>query len=318
VKAIASGNPAVLTLAEADAELQRLMILKKNHADEQYIARRSLRDLPESNGQLSKRLADFTADYSTMKAHADDAIIIGKQRCPHDKAAGTLGQLLESLPKQISAAQRFPLGVYRGLRFGLVIYPQFAPALYLEGATTRQTILSNEHHGPRAVLNALDRLAGGYGTECESVRQNLAIAESQLRDYQARLGKPFTLDAYLSELTALRDQLKAGLSGAAHQPDNKEGPSVSELADKIKSLKSAHSIEAAPQRARQKHSTAEEPITARIRRKTGAPPVSDSDHVKNPETNGSALAPASSTTPITFQERITRERGPAAEKPDFP
>jgi hypothetical protein len=35
VKAIASGNPAVLTLAEADAELQRLTLLKKNHLDEQ-------------------------------------------------------------------------------------------------------------------------------------------------------------------------------------------------------------------------------------------------------------------------------------------
>ena len=42
VKAIASGNPAVLTLAEADAELQRLSVLNKNHADEQYLARRSL------------------------------------------------------------------------------------------------------------------------------------------------------------------------------------------------------------------------------------------------------------------------------------
>src|SRR6266849_5614116 len=46
VKAIASGNPAVLTLAEADAELQRLTLLKKNHMDEQYVARRSVRDLP--------------------------------------------------------------------------------------------------------------------------------------------------------------------------------------------------------------------------------------------------------------------------------
>ena len=45
VKAIASGNPAVLTLAEADAELQRLAILKKNHVDEQYVARRSVREL---------------------------------------------------------------------------------------------------------------------------------------------------------------------------------------------------------------------------------------------------------------------------------
>src|SRR5262249_5805373 len=47
VKAIASGNPAVLTLAEADAELKRLAVLKKSHLDEQYLARRSLRELPE-------------------------------------------------------------------------------------------------------------------------------------------------------------------------------------------------------------------------------------------------------------------------------
>jgi hypothetical protein len=33
VKAIASGNPAVLTLAEAGTELQRLTLLKKNHLD---------------------------------------------------------------------------------------------------------------------------------------------------------------------------------------------------------------------------------------------------------------------------------------------
>ena len=62
VKAIASGNPAVLTLAEADAELQRLAILKKNHADEQYLARRSIRELPQTIGRLTKRVADLTAD----------------------------------------------------------------------------------------------------------------------------------------------------------------------------------------------------------------------------------------------------------------
>ena len=56
VKAIASGNPAVLTLAEADAELQRLTLLKKNHLDEQYVARRSVRDLPATIASLSERL----------------------------------------------------------------------------------------------------------------------------------------------------------------------------------------------------------------------------------------------------------------------
>ncbi len=52
VKAIASGNAAVLTLAEADAELQRLTLLKKNHLDEQYLARRSVRDLPSTIASL--------------------------------------------------------------------------------------------------------------------------------------------------------------------------------------------------------------------------------------------------------------------------
>jgi hypothetical protein len=56
VKAIASGNPAVLTLAEADAELQRLNLLKKNHLDEQYVARRSVRDLPDTIASLNDRL----------------------------------------------------------------------------------------------------------------------------------------------------------------------------------------------------------------------------------------------------------------------
>src|SRR5207247_10687927 len=72
VKAIASGNPAILTLAEADAELQRLTVLKKNHLDEQYVARRSVRDLPGTLASLTERLTKLTTDQATATAHADD------------------------------------------------------------------------------------------------------------------------------------------------------------------------------------------------------------------------------------------------------
>lgn len=67
VKAIASGNPAVLTLAEADAELQRLAQLKKNHVDEQYVARRNVRDLPGRIARFSERLAGLEADQGTVR-----------------------------------------------------------------------------------------------------------------------------------------------------------------------------------------------------------------------------------------------------------
>lgn len=186
--------------------------------------------------------------------------------------------------------------------------------MYLEGAITRQSGLSREHQGPRAVLNALERLATGYASECVRVRQDLSIAESQLRDYQARLGNPFQHDAYLSELTGLRDQLKAGLSATAHQPDSEAGPSVSELADKIKALKAINTIEATPQRARQKHSTAEEPITARIRRRQEAHSATgqagEHDAAVEPVSEVQSIQEENSpgTPPMTFQERIALER----------
>jgi hypothetical protein len=131
-------------------------------------------------------------------------------------------------------------------------------------------MLSRESHGPRAVLNALDRLEGTYEAQAENARQDLAIAEGQHRDHQARIGRPFGHDAYLDELTGLRDQLKAGLSQATPEPGT---TTVAELAERIKALKAAHSIDAAPERTAPRRIAAEEPVTARIHRRLIAEPA---------------------------------------------
>jgi len=86
------------------------------------------------------------------------------------------------------------------------------------------------------------------------------------------------------------------------------------LAEKIKTLKTAHNIDATPQRARQKHSTAEEPVTARIRRRTEAIPASDAAVESDAASGAGAVqepAPTqdSSNKPqATFRERIATER----------
>jgi N12 class adenine-specific DNA methylase len=286
VKAIASGNPAVLTLAEADAELQRLAVLARNHADEQYLARRSLRELPPAIERLNARLTGLTADLETVNAHAGPAVpdglagacdlTIDGRPCARADAAAALGRALDAVPPAVRERRRFPLGTYRGLRFGLILHPVFPPEVYLEGAVTRQDSLSRDHRGPRAVLNALDRLAAGYRTEAERTRQDLAIAAAQLRDYQARLGQPFRHEAYLAELTQLRDRLRAGLAGGDHAGGgNGQVVPVADLAERIKALKAAHSVETAPQRSAGRRVSAEEPVTARIRRKAEATPSPD-------------------------------------------
>ena len=215
VKALASGNPAFLVLAEADAELQRLNLLKRSHADEQYLARRRLRELPDAIEQLSQRLSKLTADMETAAAHADDPITIGSRSVHHGDVIDVLGARLDVLPQYVHQSQRVALGVYRGLSFGLTLDPQFAPELYLEGAITRRSLLSREHHGPRAVLNALERLAGGYGSESPACGKTWRWRSPSSATTRPASAAPFPHDAYLAELTTLRDQLKAGLSGAA-------------------------------------------------------------------------------------------------------
>src|SRR5262249_11382912 len=176
---------------------------------EQYVARRSVRDLPSTIAQLNERLSKLTSDEGTATAHAVDPVTIGKRSWSQKDAPTAMADQLDRLPRNVREMTRVPIGTYRGLRFGMVLPPQFPPDVFLEGAITRISTLTRDHQGPRAVLNALERLVTGYGSECVRVRQDLAIAESQLRDYRERLGKPFSHEAYPSELTTLRRPLKA-------------------------------------------------------------------------------------------------------------
>jgi hypothetical protein len=113
-------------------------------------------------------------------------------------------------------------------------------------------------------------LAESSEATCASARKELAIAEAQLRGYQARLGATFPYDSYLSQLTALRDELKIRLSDKPPEPGERNELTVSELAEQIKQLKASHTIEATPERIGSRQTQAEEPVTARIRRRAEA------------------------------------------------
>jgi hypothetical protein len=271
VKAIASGNPAVLTLAEADAELQRLAILRKNHADEQYLARKNLKELPQTIARLNQRVSGLAQDMAMLAAHERDALIIAGHSYGADDAAKALSRQLDRLPAEVRETRSVPLGTYHGLTFGIVLHRLGAPEAYLEGEVTRHAPLARDA-GPRALLNALDRLTGSYPGQFAAARQDLAIAENQLRDYESRLDQPFAHDPYLSELTQLRDQLRAGLSDATPEPGTVPTPPAAETAKRIKGLKAVHAVEPAPERRSSRGSlAAETPVTARIRRAATPP-----------------------------------------------
>ena len=263
VKAIASGNPAVLVLAETDAEIQRLSILRKNHHDEQFIIRRRLRDLPDDIQRMHKRADGLKKDIATLQANPDHAVTLGARTLYGDEAVIALSDRLDSLPLSVSESRYIDLGTYRGLKFGVVLHPMSHPDLYLQGDAVRYADIRRDARG-LALLNTLRRLADGYEGAAESTRQELAIAESQQKDFQNRLGVPFAHEAYLKELSALREQLGIALSGV----EVKEGESAAEIAERIKALRNQNSVEPVPEREA-RTIAAEEPVTTRIRRLAG-------------------------------------------------
>ncbi|OWK39469.1 DEAD/DEAH box helicase family protein [Fimbriiglobus ruber] len=277
VKAIASGNPAVLTLAEADAELQKLAVLRRSHADEQFLARRNLRELPQTIERLEKRLEALTADASTVAA--------SKGMTPGTEAA--LGQALTQIPDEVDRRRVFPIGEYRGLAFGLERHPGGSADVYLEGRGYRTAPLSRESQGPRAVMNALNRIATTYDERIEATGKELVVVRGQLGDYEARLGRVFAHSGYMEELSGLRDRLKIALSGTPAEGE----PTAGELAEKIKALRESQVVEA-PMRVTPKP-------RAEIRRRVEEKPVEPEAPVEE--------APLEEVRPPeSFRRRINR------------
>jgi hypothetical protein len=245
VKALASGNPAVLTLAEADAEVQRLGVLKRAHADEQYLARRAVRDLPGEIGRLEMRLAALEEDRATAEANRHTPLVVGRRSVPTDDLMATVGDLLDRLPDDPVRMKRLDVGTFRGLALAVERHPGGATDVRLSGATTRGVTLSRDTQGPRAVLNAATRLADGYGEACDRVRAEAEVCRKQLADHERRLGATFPHADRLGELVRLRDQLRQALSatspGAAHAADDGSPPppTTTDLSDRIKTLLAA-------------------------------------------------------------------------------
>jgi hypothetical protein len=137
------------------------------------------------------------------------------------------------------------------------------PAVRVQGAATRFLDLSREHRGPRAVLNAVDRLIGSDDAERERTLRDLALAQGQLRDYQARFGISFAQGEYLEALTVLRRQLEAALS----ETPSPDVPSTGELVARFTVLRQAHTVDAAPERTSERRAASlEEAVTTRILR----------------------------------------------------
>lgn len=271
VKAIASGNPAMLVLAETDAELKRLNIIRKGHLDQQFLARRALATLPDKIAQHTHRLYGLAADALTMAQVATEPLwVIVGQPATEQEAREHVAATLITLAPQVTETRTVPLGHYRGLTASLRQYPIYAPEVLLVGRVERRGSLA-QHAGHIALLNALERLAGSMDSEQTQVRRELAVAEAELADYAVRAEQPFPHEAHLAALTQWRGLLAQALAADTTQTTVTETPPLEEIVATIKGLRATQTVEAVPARLVEETKAAlTEAITTRIMRNQAA------------------------------------------------
>ena len=147
VKAIASGNPAVLTLAEADAELQRLTSSRRTTSTNSTSPAAACAICPGPSTGWSERLADLAADQATAgprrrpdhhrrPAHRRRDVL-GDPRPPARRLAGKGRE-----------TSRVPLGHYRAWASAWCCTRSGRRRCTSKGPPPATRLLSRDHHGP--------------------------------------------------------------------------------------------------------------------------------------------------------------------------
>jgi hypothetical protein len=261
IKAIASGNPAVIEKIRIDTEVRKLDQLRAVHENQQRHIRWTMRDLPRQIAEAKQHLAHIEADIATRNANdsADFIMKVGNRLFSGKGAREEAAKALTHAVLTWSDDQTMqPRGSFRGFEilsrgkssaFGLVEENDCVPDLFIRARTTYSaklnpanpigTVQSIEH-----TLRNLDKLAAD--------QQNRgARLEKELADYRVQTDRPFEhedrlkrLLARQAELNSLLDLDKGDQQGAAPAVDEAEieraTPAASERENEISKMAAAY------------------------------------------------------------------------------
>jgi N12 class adenine-specific DNA methylase len=220
IKAIASGNPAVMEKVKVDTEIRKLDQLRASHINQQHNIRWQVKSLPEHIEQARKYHAGVAADMATRDAHAEEEFImkVGNREFSGKGGREDAGRALNAVVTSWRDDKTLKVrGSFKGFEIlsrGSA-FEDREPELLLRSKETYKanlnadnplgTILSIEH-----TLRSLDRKAEDEQHEIE--RQEKALA-----DYRAQMNRPFEHEARLKDLLARQAQLNAALDLDKHE-----------------------------------------------------------------------------------------------------
>ncbi len=219
IKAIASGNPAVVEKIKIDTEIRKLDQLRAVHASQQRHIRWEIRDLPLQIREASQHLAHIEADIATRNANDSDefAMKVGNRvfsgKGAREEAAKALTQTILSWRDDQSLQMR---GSFRGFEilsrgkssgFGTLLDDERIPDLFIRGRGTYSANLNAS--SPIGTVQSIEHTLRNLDKISADQLSRVARLEKELGDYQIQVDRPFEHEERLKQLLARQAELNA-------------------------------------------------------------------------------------------------------------
>lgn len=213
IKAIASGNPAVMEKVKIDTEIRKLDQLRAVHLNQQHSIRWQLRNLPEKIDDARETIEHLHADIATRDAHdgGEFTMTVDKQtfggKGTREEAAKALVRAV--LSRRDDYAPRLRAS-FRGFEILSRDKPGApVPDLFIRGAGTYGAHINADN--PIGAMQSIEHTLRALDKAAEDERRQTERLEKALTDYQAQANRPFEHETRLKELLARQAQLNAAL-----------------------------------------------------------------------------------------------------------
>jgi hypothetical protein len=220
IKAIASGNPAVMEKVKVDTEIRKLDQLRSSHINQQYKIRGQVGSLPGQIDRGRKYHAAVSADIHTRDSHADQdfAMKVGNRefsgKGAREEAGNALNRVVMSWRDDQTLKVRGHFKDFELLSRGGP-FKDSEPELFIRGKETHKANLNPEN--PLGTIASIEHTLRGLDRKAEDEQREIEQKEKALSDYKAQLNRPFEHEMRLKELLAKQAQLNAALDLDKHE-----------------------------------------------------------------------------------------------------
>jgi hypothetical protein len=220
IKAIASGNPAVMEKVKVDTEIRKLDQLRASHINQQHNIRWQVKSLPEQIDRDRKYHAAVTADIITRDSHADkdftmkvgNRVFSGKGA--REESGNALNAVVMSWRDDMTPQVRAHFKGFEILSRGSA-HQDGEPDLFIRGKETYKANLNPDN--PLGTIASIEHALRGLDRKAEDEQREVERQEKALAEYKAQLGRPFEHEGQLKELMAKQAQLNAVLDLDKHE-----------------------------------------------------------------------------------------------------